>query len=133
MTYFPGTSVAQIIETECQRWFNHINNLPCTPPDMITVEDCSQAFYEDCGPSVPIFMDCLIENSFCVDGELDCSGIPSCEPLLDCESGRRDDLVRRLKTDGYWVRSVDIVPNHMCNYGLDVRIARFHNIFGPYG
>ncbi len=82
-----GGSNAAIIETECQRWFNHINNLPCTPSDMITVEDCSEAFYEDCGPSVPIFMDCLIENSFCVDGELDCSGIPSCEPLLDCESG----------------------------------------------
>ena len=27
-----GGSNAAIIETECQRWFNHINNLPCTPP-----------------------------------------------------------------------------------------------------
>lgn len=81
-----GGTASQLIETECQRWFNHVNNLPCTPEDMITVEDCAQAFYEDCGESVTDFMDCLIENIFCVNGELDDSGIPGCELLLDCQS-----------------------------------------------
>ena len=82
-----GSSASELIETECQRWFNHVNNLPCTPEDMITVEDCAQAFYEDCAESVADFMDCLIATTFCVDGELEASGNADCGAVLDCQSG----------------------------------------------
>ena len=52
------------------------------------------------------------------------------------------DLARRLKQEGFWVRGVDLkYPEfsermylaYQRNQGLEVHIARFHNIFGPEG